>query len=170
MKALMRCRNTDNEFRPEIANPHWFKMPNDQLVLYSTDGRILLIVKDTAGLLDKYEFEPSVRPNIAAVIPTEPCRQTLNYSRLAELMRRVKTDYDGQRDIHSAIDIEGGIFHARMIDRILTLWHELELPDDVPFMVQTLAPPTLKIETEQFLIIQAGMVKDSDVITNLLIY
>lgn len=170
LKALMRCRNTDDEYRPEIANPHYFKMPNGQLVLYATDGHILLIVKETAGLLDKYEFEPALVPNIAAVIPTEPCRLTLNFNQLATIMRRVKIGRDGLRDIHTAVDIEGAFFHARMLDRIIELWRYLDLPADVPMAVQTSAPPVLKLETEQYIIVQAGMVNNPDVIKTILTY
>ena len=167
MKALMRCRNTDNEFRPEIANPHWFKMPNDQLVLYSTDGHILLIVKDTAGLLDKYEFEPSIRPNIAAVIPTAPCNSQLSATQLNIALRKVgRACWDEEK---TAIDIEGVYLQAKAADRLLSVLYDLEL-ESVPMAVNTTPPTTIKLETEQYIIVQAGMVNDPDFVKHVILY
>lgn len=167
MKALMRCRNTDNEFRHEIANPHYFKMPNGQLVLYATDGHILLIIKDTAGLLDKYDFEPALTPNIAAVIPTAPCNSQLSAAQLnAALCKVHRANWS---DETTAIDIEGVYLQAKAADRLLSVLYDLEL-ESVPMAVNTTPPTTLKLETEQYIIVQAGMINDPDFVKHVILY
>ena len=167
MKALMRCRNTDNEFRPEIANPHYFKMPNGQLVLYATDGHILLIIKDTAGLLDKYDFEPALVPNIAAVIPTDPCNGVLS---LTQLKQRLHTIAGALWDFKTAaIDIEGMYLNGTQAQRLADVLDDLEL-ESVPMAVNTTPPTTLKLETEQYIIVQAGMMNDPDYIKHVILY
>ena len=167
MKALMRCRNTDNEFRPEIANPHYFKMPNGQLVLYATDGHILLIIKDTAGLLDKYDFEPALVPNIAAAIPTAPCNSQLSATKLNIALREVfRACWDVET---TAIDIEGVLLQAKAADRLLSVLYDLGL-GNVPMAVNTTPPTTLKLETEQYIIVQAGMMNDPDYIKHVILY
>ena len=167
MKALMRCRNTDNEFRPEIANPHYFKMPNGQLVLYATDGHILLIIKDTAGLLDKYDFEPALVPNIAAVIPTNPCNGVLS---LTQLKQRLHTIAGALWDFKTAaIDIEGMYLNGTQAQRLADVLDDLEL-ESVPMAVNTTPPTTLKLETEQYIIVQAGMRNDHDFVKHVILY
>ena len=167
LKALMRCRNTDNEFPPEIANPHYFKMPNGQLVLYATDGHILLIIKDTAGLLDKYDFEPALVPNIAAVIPTDPCNGVLS---LTQLKQRLHTIAGALWDFKTAaIDIEGMYLNGTQAQRLADVLDDLGL-GNVPMAVNTTPPTTLKLETEQYIIVQAGMRNDPDYIKHVILY
>ena len=167
LKALMRCRNTDNEFRPEIANPHYFKMPNGQLVLYATDGHILLIIKDTAGLLDKYDFEPALVPNIAAVIPTNPCNGVLS---LTQLKQRLHNIAGALWDFKTAaIDIEGMYLNGTQAQRLADVLDDLEL-ESVPMAVNTTPPTTLKLETEQYIIVQAGMINDPDFVKHVILY
>ena len=168
LKALMRCRNTDNEFRPEIANPHYFKMPNGQLVLYATDGHILLIIKDTAGLLDKYDFEPALVPNIAAVIPTDPCNGVLS---LTQLKQRLHTIAGALWDFKTAaIDIEGMYLNGTQAQRLADVLDDLGIVSTIPMAVQTTPPTTLKLENDQFIIVQAGMVNDPDFVKHVILY
>ena len=159
MNALMRCRNIDNAWHPELCNPHYFKMPNGQLVLFASDGHTLLVVKDTAGLLQKYDFDTAERPNIAAAIPTEPCNLTLNIIDLNIALRKVaRACWD---ESETAIEIEGGLFQAKALDRLLSVLYDLDIENSVPMAVQAAhMPPTLKIETEQFIIVEAGMMED----------
>ena len=167
IKALMRCRNTDNEYHPELCNPHYFKMPNGQLVLYATDTHILLIVKDTAGMLDKYDFEPSLTPNIAAVIPTAPCNSQLSATQLNIALRKVGRAC--WSDETTAIDIEGVYLPAKAADRLLSVLYDLGL-ESVPMAVNTTPPTTLKLETEQYIIVQAGMINDPDFVKHVILY
>lgn len=167
IKALMRCRNTEDEYRHEIANPHYFKMPNGQLVLYATDGHILLIIKDTAGLLDKYDFEPALVPNIAAAIPTAPCNSQLSAATLNAAWLKVgRACWDVET---TAIDIEGVYLQAKAADRLLSVLYDLEL-ESVPMAVNTTPPTTLKLETEQYIIVQAGMINDPDFVKHVILY
>ena len=167
IKALMRCRNTEDEYRHEIANPHYFKMPNGQLVLYATDGHILLIIKDTAGLLDKYDFEPALVPNIAAAIPTAPCNSQLSAATLNAAWLKVgRACWDVET---TAIDIEGVLLQAKSADRLLSVLYDLGL-ESVPMAVNTTPPTTLKLETEQYIIVQAGMINDPDFVKHVILY
>lgn len=168
IKALMRCRNTDNSFRPEIANPHYFKMPNGQLVLYATDGHILLIIKNTAGLLDKYDFEPSLTPNIAAVIPTDPCNGVLS---LTQLKQRLHTIAGALWDFKTAaIDIEGMYLNGTQAQRLADVLDDLGIVSAIPMAVQTTLPTTLKLENDQFIIVQAGMINHPDFVKHVILY
>lgn len=88
IKALMLCRAT-NGWRSELANPHYYKMPNGQMVAYATDSHILLLCKDTTGWFDKYDFEPTQTPNIASVIPTDICTGELDRQRLANVFAQI---------------------------------------------------------------------------------
>lgn len=160
MNALMLCRNIDNEWHPEIANPHYFKMPNGQLVLFATDTHILLILKDTAGLLQKYDFDTAERPNIAAVIPTANCDQTLSMVYLRETMRRIIEK--GWADNVTAIDIDGVLFHAPSIRKMIDVLDNLDAGDLMPMWIKHEPATMLKIETEQFIIVQSGMVDHPD--------
>lgn len=88
LKALMLCRDADGN-HVELANPHYYKMPNGQMVAFASDCNILLICKNVEGFLDKFDFEPTITPNIASVIPTETCNQELVVSRLCEIFAQV---------------------------------------------------------------------------------
>lgn len=90
LKALMLCRDTKG-VHVELANPHYFKMPNGQMVAFASDAHTMLICKNVEGFFDKYDFEPTVTPNIATAIPTEACNQELVVSRLCETFAQVPT-------------------------------------------------------------------------------
>lgn len=90
LNALMQCRDTAGHY-VELANPHYYKMPNGQMVAFASDAHTLLVVKNVEGYLDKWEFEPTTNPNIASAIPTEPCNQSLNAANLCGIFAQVPT-------------------------------------------------------------------------------
>ena len=90
LKALMLCRDTKG-VHVELANPHYYKMPNGQMVAFAADMHTMLICKNVEGFFDKYDFEPTVTPNIATAIPTEACNQELVVSKLCETFAQVPT-------------------------------------------------------------------------------
>ena len=158
LNALMRCRNTDDNFRPEIASPHYFKMPNGQLVLFSTNGHILLVVKNTAGLMTECNFDEVSTPNIASAIPTDPCNSSLSLTDLSIALRKIgRACWDLRA---SAIEIEGVHLLAANAELLESVLLDLGIEGSVPMACSMLVPTKIKIETDDFLIVQAGMFTD----------
>ena len=88
LKALMLCRDAEGN-HVELANPHYYKMPNGQMVAFASDAHIMLICKNVEGFFDKFDFEPTCTPNIASVIPTDACNQELVVLKLCEIFAHV---------------------------------------------------------------------------------
>lgn len=154
--ALMRCCSSD-VYHHELETPHYFKMPNDQLVLFASDCHVLFVVKDTAGLLDTFDYDVAERPNIAMAIPTDACTQTLNVQSLAAAIAEMHRS--GWQANETAISIDGEPFMADMVERIVDVLADLDLTDTVPMTIcRQHYFNTLKIETDRYLIVQAGIV------------